>query len=332
MITVITTAYNEETHIRQYFDSILNQTYRDLEVIVVDDGSTDSTWEIIQDYVAKDSRVKAIHQKNQGSAAARNAAMQIMSGDYVIYFDADDWLELDCFEQAHRAAVKHDADMVMWGYQKEFPDGTTTPQKLPPLAPGLYTGEACQQVALDVLHRMGRQIDTVTWIRLIRASIIKDHNLRFDPSIKRYDDYHFICRAHFYCSRIFSMGDRMYVHYRQHGRSIMHTYFSGFCGAVLTVCDSLRAFYRDNDAYTDEAQARLDWACLYLVMKAVRQERLHNVSDEEKTQAVSAMLDDPRVRDAIDRVGKQTGAELFGERYELMRDKRSWELLNAEHL
>jgi glycosyltransferase involved in cell wall biosynthesis len=332
MISVLTTAYNEEKHIDRYFDSILNQTYRDLEVIVVDDGSTDSTWDIIQRRAAIDPRVKAIHQENQGAAAARNTAMKAMSGDYVIYFDADDWLDLDCFEQAYQAAARYDVDMVMWGYQKEFPDGTTTPQKLPPLAPGLYTGEECRQVGLDVLHRMGRQIDTVTWIRLIRASIITDHGLWFDPSITRYDDYQFVCRVHFYCSGIFSMGDRMYVHYWQHGRSIMHTYFEGFCASVLQVCDSLRDFYRANGAYTDEAQARLDWACLYLVMKAVRQERLREASDEEKIKMVDAMLAEPRVREAVARVDGETGEKLFGERYELIRDKRAWELLNAQHL
>jgi hypothetical protein len=179
---------------------------------------------------------------------------------------------------------------------------------------------------------MGRQIDTVTWIRLLRASIVRDHGLRFDPSIKRYDDYHFVCRAHFYCSRIFSMGDRMYVHYRQHGRSIMHTYFAGFFDSILKVCDGLREFYKANDAYSDDAQARLDWACMYLVMKAVRQERLRDASDAEKTTAVDTMLADPRVREAVERVDDKTGEQLFGERYELMRDKRSWELLNAEHL
>jgi hypothetical protein len=179
---------------------------------------------------------------------------------------------------------------------------------------------------------MGRQIDTVTWIRLIRASIITDHGLWFDPSITRYEDYHFVCRVHFYCSGIFSMGDRMYVHYWQHGRSIMHTYFEGFCASVLQVCDSLRDFYRANGAYTDEAQARLDWACLYLVMKAVRQERLREASDEEKIKMVDAMLAEPRVREAVARVDGETGEKLFGERYELIRDKRAWELLNAQHL
>jgi glycosyltransferase involved in cell wall biosynthesis len=332
MISVITTAYNEEKHIDRYFDSILNQTYRDLEVVVVDDGSTDSTWDIIQRRAALDPRVQAIHQQNQGAAAARNTAMKVMSGDYVIYFDADDWMERECLEQAYQAAAQYDADMVMWGFQKEFPDGTITPQKAPPLAPGLYTGEECRQAGLDVLHRMGRQIDPVTWIRLIRTSTIKDHGLWFDPSIKRYDDYHFICRAHFYCSSIFSMGDRMYVHWWQHGRSIMHTYFKEFYHSALQVCDGLRDFYRANDAYTQEVQMRLDWAYLYIVTKAVRQERFRDASDEEKVKMVDAILAEPQVRESVARVDAETGEKLFGERYIFLRDQRSWDLLNAAHL
>jgi glycosyltransferase involved in cell wall biosynthesis len=333
VISVITTAYNEENHIRKYFDSLLNQTYRDLEINVVDNGSADGTWDIIQEYAARDPRVKPVHLvKNQGPAAARNIGLDRMTGDYFACIDADDWMELECLEQAHEAAVQQDADMVMWGYQKEYADGTSEPQKAPPLAPGLYAGEGCRQLQLDSICRMGRQIDGVMWTRLTRSSIVKDHGLRFEPSLHIYDDTLFALEIHFYCSRVFSMGDRMYLHYRQNEHSVTHSYLPNRFDTVFRFFHMLREFLKANDAYTQEVKTRIDWSCLFQLTKAVKNERFHDVSDEEKIKAVDAILTDPRVRDVVAQVGDGIGEQLLGERYTFLRDQRSWDLLNAAHL
>jgi hypothetical protein len=220
----------------------------------------------------------------------------------------------------------------MWGYQKEFVDGTSKPQKAPPLAPGLYAGEDCRQLALDSIHRVGRQIDGTLWIRLVRTSIVQKHGLRFHPSLKIYDDTLLAWQIHACCSRVFSMGDQMYAHYLQNEHSITHSYLPSFLDTVLKICDMLLEFYKANGLYTDDVQTRVNWSRLYLITKAVKQEKFRGGTQEEMTKAVDAVLSDPRVRNAVAQVDSKTGTELFGERYELMRDKRSWELLNAKHL
>lgn len=98
LVSVIIPAYNIGKHIARGIRSCIRQTYKGIEIIIVDDGSTDNTWEIIKSFAREDSRVKAFHQENFGVSAARNAGLSYARGDYIIFLDADDWLEKDAVE------------------------------------------------------------------------------------------------------------------------------------------------------------------------------------------------------------------------------------------
>lgn len=111
MISVIVPAYNASNYIEKCLDSLLTQTHKDLEIIVINDGSADNTAEIINSY--NDDRIKFINQENQGQSAARNKGLEIAHGDYISFIDSDDYVELDYFEKLHSEALKTDADIVM---------------------------------------------------------------------------------------------------------------------------------------------------------------------------------------------------------------------------
>lgn len=96
-ISVIIPVYNVEKYLRQCVDSIINQTYKNIEIILIDDGSTDSCPVICDEYAVKDDRIKVIHKKNAGVSAARNDGLKEITGDYVTYVDSDDWLDLEAF-------------------------------------------------------------------------------------------------------------------------------------------------------------------------------------------------------------------------------------------
>jgi glycosyltransferase EpsH len=331
MISVITPVHNEERYLSQCLDSILNQTYRDLEVIVVDNGSTDGSWEIIQNYAAQDQRIKAVHQEDRGPSGGRNRGLELMTGDYFTCIDADDWVEVDCFEQAYQAALANNADIVIWGFYR-FNEEGILPQKTLCPKPGLYVEDECRQLWLDSIHRAGRQIECSMWLRLVRASMVKEHKLRFDPSVYYGEDYLFCCMIHYYAARVYCMNDRMYYHYRLNDHSMMHGYDPDRLHITFCNLHKIREFSKAVSAYNQEVQTRLDRACLYITTKIVKFERTHDVSKEEKIKIIDGILENPRVRDAIKQVGDETGKQLLGERYVYMRDKRSWELLNADHL
>ena len=111
-ISVIIPVYNVEKYLSQCLDSILNQTFKDFECICVNDGSTDKSLAILQEYVNKDDRIKIINQENKGLSGARNSALKIVNGKYITFIDSDDFVTIDYLEKLINIAEKEDSDIV----------------------------------------------------------------------------------------------------------------------------------------------------------------------------------------------------------------------------
>lgn len=112
-VSILIPAYNAAAFLPKCLDSVLNQTYQDLQVVIVDDGSKDKTLGVCQSYAEKDSRIEVYHQENQGVASTRNHLLEKAKGDYVLFVDADDCIELDMVEYLVSLATELDAEMVM---------------------------------------------------------------------------------------------------------------------------------------------------------------------------------------------------------------------------
>lgn len=124
LISVIVPAYNIEKYIGKTLDSILVQTHHNLEIIVVDDGSTDKTPQIIDSYARKDERVKVIHKENSGVSDTRNKGIEASSGDYIGFVDGDDWIDPRMYEQLLKNALECHADISHCGFQMVYPSRT----------------------------------------------------------------------------------------------------------------------------------------------------------------------------------------------------------------
>ena len=112
LISVIVPIYNVENYLYRCVNSIVQQSYDNLEIVLVDDGSTDRCGEICDDYCEKDSRIKVVHKRNGGLVSARKAGAAAASGDYVINVDGDDWVEKDYFENFVRGILSHEPDII----------------------------------------------------------------------------------------------------------------------------------------------------------------------------------------------------------------------------
>lgn len=186
-ISIIVPVYNVEAYLPQCLDSLIYQTYSNLEIICINDGSSDGSGDILQEYAAKDSRVVVIEQENQGASVARNSALDISHGDYIMFVDGDDWIDLDTCEVAIKVATQHKADVVFWSYVREYSRGSK--EKLMPIDDGaILQGD----VARDLLHR--RQLGLVggelahpeyadslvtVWGKLYRAELLRVSGARF---------------------------------------------------------------------------------------------------------------------------------------------------------
>ena len=112
-ISVIVPVYMVESYLHRCVDSILSQTFVDFELILVDDGSPDNCGAICDEYAAKDSRIRVIHQKNGGLSAARNAGLDVAREEYYAFVDGDDWIDPDMYENMYRAIQKGNADLAV---------------------------------------------------------------------------------------------------------------------------------------------------------------------------------------------------------------------------
>lgn len=119
-ISIIVPVYNNAPYLKQCLDSICGQTYTDLEIIAVNDGSEDDSLKILESYANSDSRIKVINQKNKGLSGARNAGIDASSGDYIMFLDGDDWVDITVCEKAISIAKLFNTDLVLWSYYREY--------------------------------------------------------------------------------------------------------------------------------------------------------------------------------------------------------------------
>lgn len=148
LISIVIPVYNIEKYITKCLDTIIAQTYKNIEIICVNNNSTDKSMSILNAYGKRDSRIKAVTQENEGVSSARNKGLSLTNGEYIMFVDGDDWIELDTCEKALEAALAHRADVVFWPYIREFADGSK-PKVIFTEPELVFNKQACK----DKLHR-----------------------------------------------------------------------------------------------------------------------------------------------------------------------------------
>lgn len=176
-ISVIVIAYNAEKYIKRCMDSLLAQTFRDFEIVAVNDGSTDKTLKILEEYAAKDNRVKIISKPNGGVASARQAGMDAAIGEYTIHADSDDFVEPDMLECMHKKALEENADMVIADYIAIRPHGEE------------YCSQKPRSLESESLFcQMFRGLHGSLWNKLIRRECYQKYNVKFVPGMNCCED------------------------------------------------------------------------------------------------------------------------------------------------
>ena len=207
-VSVIVAAYNAEKYIRRCLDSLLAQTMKDFELIVVDDGSVDTTAAIVDEYAGQDARVKVIHKPNGGVASARQAGLDAAKGEYTIHADADDWVEPDMLEEMYEMACGQKADMVICDYYEVFDSG----EKLNVQSP-------CPEDRLSVFGQMLNNLAGSLWNKLIRRSCYTDFNITFEPGVNHEEDKLVCLKILAHDIVVFYLG-RAFYHYDHTGNAI----------------------------------------------------------------------------------------------------------------
>ncbi|MDD5022049.1 MAG: glycosyltransferase [Endomicrobiaceae bacterium] len=176
-ISVIIPVYNGAKYINQCLDSLINQTLTDIEIICVNDGSTDNSPEILQQYSNKDKRIRIINQKNSGSAEARNRGIDISTGDYLSIVDCDDFFDLNMLESLYNHSVKYDTDITLCG-ARTFDDKTKVVKNINAIKFELLPDKEVFS-SNDVEHHILQLCINWCWDKLYKTSFIKRNKIYF---------------------------------------------------------------------------------------------------------------------------------------------------------
>ena len=186
MVSIIVPIYKVEKYIVQCIKSVLDQTYPDIEIILVDDGSPDNCGKICDEYAKIDARIKVIHKENQGLGMARNTGLEHATGDFICFLDSDDWLDSNAIETWVKYQEKYDADLVMCHYEKRD-DSNNVLYRYKIVENAQYYASN-EEVQKNIFWPMIGQkstaandftINMCVWTNLYRHSIIKNNNIRF---------------------------------------------------------------------------------------------------------------------------------------------------------
>lgn len=209
-VSVIIPVYNDEKYLHQCVDSVLKQTYHNLEVILVDDGSTDQSPTICEEYRQQDSRVRVMHKKNGGVGSSRNAGLSMATGKYILFVDNDDWLDERHIEQLHKLLKEKNADIAVANFSIFHPENgvfsffvTQKDYYQKDYTPAEWTG--IQYTS----HYNLSQVYTVPWCKLYKRELF--NNVQYPLKAKVEDDLT-TWKVYFKANKISFMNKAIYVH------------------------------------------------------------------------------------------------------------------------
>lgn len=241
LISVIVPIYRIDQYVGYCIESLIRQTYQNLEIILVDDGSTDRCPELCDLYAKKDSRIKVIHKPNGGLVSARKAGVMAANGAYIGYVDGDDWVESDYYEVMHTAAVRSKADVICAGFSKDLFDQHIRCGNR--ILDGIYTGQGLENLYKGMLSyeetfQVG--ITTYVWNKLFRADIIKKVQAAVDDRITIGEDAAVTYPALLNAKSVY-VCDNCSYHYRQREGSMLkvHNQFANEITKIKYLYDNM---------------------------------------------------------------------------------------------
>ena len=222
-VSIIIPVYKvPEQYLRQCIESCINQTMREIEIILVDDGSPDDCGKICDEYAERDARVLVIHKENGGLAAARNTGQDAAIGETLMFLDGDDYLELDCCEIAYSKLKDNDVELVMFDQYVNYPNSQMEQKSFNDgLGERLFVGEECRKLQARVLDFNGRI--AMAFMKLIRLDYLRKYNIRHIDELRQGAEG-FVVNIQLYehLERAYYI-DKPLLHYIYNGQSISHT-------------------------------------------------------------------------------------------------------------
>lgn len=244
MISIIVPAYNIENFIGRCIESIIHQTYRDWELLIIDDGSTDNTWNVISNYAKIDKRIKAFHKENGGVSSARNFGLDNAKGEYISLIDGDDWIESTLYEDAIRSLYEYNVDVFMFEYYIDN-ENKSIKHNIDYSYYGLIDTEQA------LVHSI-RPHNRFAWSKVFSSKLLKNREtidkIRFNSDIIIGEDTLFIIEVLLNSNRTYYTNEA-YYHYDQRLGSAVRSSFNEKKISGLQAYQSVNELFLKNGYY-----------------------------------------------------------------------------------
>ena len=280
LISVIIPVYNVKKYLSKSIDSILNQTYKNLQILLIDDGSSDGSGEICDIYKEKDERIKVIHKTNGGVSSARNAGLKEAKGTYIYFMDSDDYVENDLIEKLYGLLISSNADSVCVNYYKVDENGVILNEKE-------YTNEMTilnkKEVYKIVIE--SSSFSGFLWNKLYKNSLVK--GIYFNDKIHYREDLLFNCKYFQKANKIVYF-DHPYCYYLQREGSVLNT--KKFNKKMLSHIDVMEELINIYNIECPEKTIELKYEILKICYNLKYRMKISNLDDEDYNKKIDITI------------------------------------------
>ncbi|MBO5321624.1 MAG: glycosyltransferase family 2 protein [Clostridia bacterium] len=291
-VSIIVPIYKVESYLKRCVDSLRNQTLKDIEIILVDDGSPDNCPQMCDEFAKQDHRIKVVHKQNGGLSSARNAGIDISTGEYLGYIDSDDYAEPYMFEKLYNCAVANKVDFVMADYYR-VSNGQKKEKSLD-IREGFYTKEDIVKEIYPMLimrESIGFGPLLSVWNCLYKADFIKNNNLYFDEEVKWSEDCIYSAILGYLANSFYYLKGECVYNYIQNSGSISTTYQHRAWAVYCLMNHKLRDFFEGKNDFDFSRQ--LDLHILYFACSLCGELEYTNFSFWQKYKVKKSVLNTP---------------------------------------
>lgn len=266
-VSVIIPIYNTAQYLPECLESVVNQTLKEIEIICVDDGSTDGSPQILAEYALKDARIKIIRKENGGLVSARKTGVLAADGRYIGFVDSDDWIEPDMYEQLYKIAEEYTVDMVTCGF---FLEGNYTTKHMDTIPEGLYDMEHMQALRDKAVYNFRERasgLKASLCYKLFGKKLIQNAQCRIPDEITMAEDKVCLLTALLSCQSVY-VYHKSFYHYRIRPNSIVHNGSEEYLLKVYAVYKYMKGLY-DHAYFTENMRRQTEVYITELLYKGI---------------------------------------------------------------
>lgn len=300
-ISVIIPVYNVEKYLFRCVDSIIGQTYHNIEIILVDDGSTDSSPKICDEYQKIDKRVKVIHKKNSGAASSRNIGLANAKGDYIAFIDSDDYIELDMYENMMKINEEYNCDIVLCDCYKE--NENTREVFTHNIREGFYNKEMLYKEYFPTLlmtNSVNYPPTISNCVCLFNKMLLESHQIFYKDGLRFSEDLLFGSQAMYYANSFYYMKNHCYYHYMYNPTSVTNVFYKNKWDIMKQLHIEIEKFFLPIKNYNFQRQ--VDLVLLFIVYHCIGNIKTSALDKKIKQNEIKNILENIDVINMFSRI------------------------------